>query len=380
MPPRFASHLRGTRREVLAVLGLSAASLAVRAHAAPAPAARKLRDVVKGRTIDAHAHLLPAGWFKRAAPAPITKERAILAAKSGYIPIDDPATLVDQNWERLQAYDAAVRDGSMAATAAFLVGEMDRAGIDLAVTLYIDEINRPYRREYAVTLDKILEDCAWLNTKYAGRFVNYFGVDPRRGKEGVALLERAVKDYGFRGMGEWITQFWKVFPNDREVAYPYLQKCVELGIPFANNGTGPEPTEAPAVFEQVLTDFPTLKVIHAGAGMMTDKEKAASGGERLPYEFLNLAAKHRNFYLDLDDWERHDEPGLKYVFAFLRAAFDSPAAARVMFGSDFPVWAPVYSQADWVETLLNKAEGLGFKFSDKEWGLFFSQNAADLLG
>jgi len=345
---------------------------------------RNLRDIVSGRTVDVHTHILAPSWFGRGGQAPRVRSDAEIAAELGanpYLPLDDAAALVRANREIIDAFEVARADGSALASAAVLIAEMDRAGIDVSVCQLIDEVNRPYRRGYTVDMDTIFADLKAVSDAYPGRFIHYFGVDPRRGAEGVALLRRAVTEFGFAGMGEWITQWWRVMPTDRDVCYPYFEACVDLGIPYVNNGSGPDLSQAPEVFEQVLTDFPTLKVVNAAAGVMTDKELAEDPARAtLPNRLLQVAERHENFYLDIDDWQRLDAAGNSRTLSFLRRALDGPAGDRIMFGTDFPIFTQIVPAATWVNTLIDGAGSSTDVLSDDDIDRLFSRNPLAFLG
>lgn len=376
--------MRPSRRHVLgsALAALLAASPAARATAARG--ARKLRDVVRGTpTIDVHAHLVPPGWFGptgRPAPALTRAQLAAQIARNPYIPVPDAEGIVAREFDRLMRFERARFDGTIETSTAVLISEMDAAGIDVAVNQCMDEFAQPFGRTYVVPVERTLEDVARMAAAHPGRLVNFFGVDPRRGKAGLALMRRAVAQWGVCGMGEWLTNRWNIFPTDRALAYPFFELCAELGIPYGNNGSGPYETQRPEVFETVLRDFPTLKIVHQAAGLLTDAERAKHPDlVDLPYRLLDLAEKHANFHLDIDDWQRLDDAGKARTFAFLRRAFDGPARDRIMFGTDFPVFTRPVSAAYFIGSLLNDGERLGATLTDAEFRMFFSTNALRFL-
>ena len=334
-------------------------------------------------TIDVHAHLVPPAWFgaaPRPAPSYSREELAAQIARFPYIPIGDPTELVDREYDRLMRFEAARFDGTIETSTAFLISEMDAAGIDVAVNNCLDEFSQPYGRVYSVPVERTLEDIARMAEAHPGRLVNFFGVDPHRGAAGLTLMRRAVTEFGCCGMGEWLTDQWKILPSDREIAYPFLALCEELKIPFGNNGSGSKPSQTPTVFEQILKDFPKLKVVHQAAGLLTDEERAAAPEEAdLPYRLLALAERYENFWLDVDDWQRRDDEGKTRLFRFLRRAFDGPAANRIMFGTDFPVFTRPVSAAYYVDSILNDSARLGVELRDGELARFFSTNALSLL-
>lgn len=365
-----------------ALAGLCGAAISPAVRAAPAT--RSLKALIPNSpTVDVHAHLVPPAWFgavPRPAPSYTRADFAAQLARYPYIPIPDPAALVKDDFERLQRFEAARFDGTIETSTAVLMSEMDSAGIDIAVNHCMDEYSRPYGREYAVPVERTLEDIARMAEAHPGRLVNFFGVDPRRGAEGLALLRVAVTRYGCAGMGEWLTDQWNIMPNDRALAYPFLALCDELQIPYGNNGSGPSPSQAPMVFEQILRDFPRLKVVHQASGLLTDTEREAHPDLKdLPYQLLALAEKYGNFWLDIDDWQRLDDPGKLRMFRFLQRAFAGPAAGRIMFGTDFPVFTRPVSAAYFVSSILNDGERLGIALRDEDLVGFFSTNALRFL-
>lgn len=366
------------------IAGCPACARAARAKPLEPGASRTLKSIVAGPTFDVHTHILAPSWFGRGGQPPrVRTEREIAAevAASPFLSVPDPLALVRANRDVIDAFEVARANGSAMASAAMLISEMDSAGIDVAVCQLIDEVNRPYRRGYTVDMDVIFADLKAVSEAYPGRFIHYFGVDPRRGRDGVALLRRAVADYGFAGMGEWITQWWRVTPTDRAICYPYFEACVELGIPYVNNGSGPDPTQAPEVFEQVLRDFPTLKVVNAAAGFMTERELAEDPQRAVITDrLLEVAARHDNFYLDIDDWQSIDERGLSKTLSFLRRALDGPAGDRILFGTDFPVFTQLVPAGDWVTALLSDTPNDATPLSDVDVRRLFSKNPATFLG
>ena len=369
------------RRQALGLAGWLGLAAATSSFAAGGP--RKLKDVVRSRTFDVHAHLVPPAWFGRGGQRPrkLSRDQWIKElASNPYIVVPDAAAIVDARLPELEAFEAARAGGSVEASAAVLIAEMDRAGIDTSICMLMDELNRPFRRVATVSIESMLSDVQRMAALYPGRIVNFFGVDPRRGAGGVALLRRSVEEFGVCGMGEWLTHRWGVSPDDRERSYPYLEACVDLGIPYANNGSGPDPTHSIAVFSNVLRDFPKLKMVHAAAGVMTEQELREDPSRiKLSTELLRLSERNANFYLDMDDWQRLDLPGQRRALTFLRRALDGPARDRIMFGTDFPVFTQVMNARDWVGVFVDRAAGLGVRFRNSELEAFFSRNALRYL-
>jgi predicted TIM-barrel fold metal-dependent hydrolase len=65
---------------------------------------------------------------------------------------------------------------------------------------------------------------------------------------------------------------------------------------------------------------------------------------------------------------------------FVRRALSGPARRRIMFGSDYPVFANLYTERDWIELVLQEAQNEGQPFPEEDLLLFFSENALRFLG
>ncbi len=227
--------------------------------------------------------------------------------------------------------------------------------------------------------ERSLRALARVSEQFPGRFVNFAGIDLRRGAAGVPLLEKAVKEHGFKGCGEITTTLWQTPPDDRERAYPYYETAQGLGIPVMIDCTMDRGFTEPRMYEQVAKDFPKLRIGLGGAGIRVAPVERE--GNKVPASDVirELAEKYSNLYLDLDDWQVADEKGALRFLRYLRRALDGPARRRIMFGSDYPVFAWMYTQKGWIEFLLDHMAKKAVSFTDEELGLFFSRNALDYL-
>lgn len=77
-------------------------------------------------------------------------------------------------------------------TAELVVDQMNHAQVDKAVIMTI--VYAPAVNPHA------LEDTAAAVERYAQRLIGFIGVHPWYGDEAVALVRRAVTDFGFRGV------------------------------------------------------------------------------------------------------------------------------------------------------------------------------------
>lgn len=247
---------------------------------------------------------------------------------------------------------------------------MNAAGIDIAIlhAMDYDYTGQKLRVPHAEQVARL----AAIRDAHPGRFILFAGIDPRRGRAGVDLLERLVKEHGVAGVGEFAPHFFGFPPNDRERCYPLYEKCVELNIPLATNTSIVASSVSrycdPIHFEDVGIDFPDLYVSFTSAGLPHWRDTA-----------LALAANKHNFFLDVGDWQAavwSDPVG--EVLRFVRRALDA-CPHRIMFGSDFPVYYAAYSERAWVEVFTVEARRHGISFTDEELHLFFSDNAQEFL-
>lgn len=98
---------------------------------------------------------------------------------------------------------------------------MDTAGVDkLCLSAW-------YRPGQAVISNEMIYEWTKL---YPERFIGIGGVDLLQPRQACLELEKAVKDFGFKGL-RVVPWLWKLPPNDKHY-FPLFVKCIELGIPF----------------------------------------------------------------------------------------------------------------------------------------------------
>ena len=150
-----------------------------------------------------------------------------------------------------------------------------------------------------------------------------YGVNPRRGMEGVAGLERAVREHGFRGMHIHPHGFG--FPPNHQYYFPYYAKCHELGV-AAVISMGhtldfmPIEPGRPIYLDDVALYFPGLKIVCAHTGWPWVEEAIA------------LASKHPHVYLGTSAYAP------KYWRPELVRFIDSRRGRdKVLWGTDWPL-------------------------------------------
>ena len=372
---------RWSRRDLLKVTALTVAGTLVgplRVLASQNVPLLKRR--VPGITWNTHVHLVDPNWWAGEPNSPRrTREDAQRLAKQ-YVEREGAAIPADEKDDYIRRATKRYSPSNLAEVADNFVAYMDAAGIDKTIALFVDQsfVAGAGGRQFQIPYEKVLEEAReFVLGRYPDRFIAYAGINPLRGKTGVALLERAVTEFGFSGMGEWVSQQWGVMATDRPTCYPMFEKCVELGIPFVPNCESANPECDPGLFAQVATDFPTLRINLGGAGHPRSAERQR-GTAMLdwPDKALQVAADHEHVYLDVGDWQTR-EPALILEFRqFVHRALQGQAGGKIMFGSDHPVYAVMYTEAEWIDTLI---DGPGPTLTDRDLERLFSSNPASFL-
>jgi predicted TIM-barrel fold metal-dependent hydrolase len=171
------------------------------------------------------------------------------------------------------------------------------------------------------------------------RFVAFSNVDPRRGKEGLDLFEKAVREWGFCGMKLYPPCGYA--PNDQAL-FPFYEICRQFHLPVLTH-IGPTSSTLsfrntqPWDVDDAAFQFPEVNFILGHAGVMH-------------YEQAGLLAQYRpNVYLDLSGFQvavnRHE------FNAIMAWHISHGLTKKLLFGSDWPIYRFWGSQKYWVEAL-----------------------------
>ncbi|WP_461199453.1 amidohydrolase family protein [Enterococcus sp. N249-2] len=181
------------------------------------------------------------------------------------------------------------------------------------------------------------EEIAQLTALAPELFVGFATADPRN-PSAASVLRKAFIELDLQGFMV-DTAKWKIYPNDERL-YPLYQICSELGRPIIfHSGLSLESNAhskyaQPILFEEVLQEFPDVKMCFAHFGWPWHNETAA-----LLIKYPNAYANTAMMYM-----------GSSYQM--MRQVFkqDFPLSAlihnfpdKIMFGSDSPRIRPVRS-------------------------------------
>jgi predicted TIM-barrel fold metal-dependent hydrolase len=268
-----------------------------------------------------------------------------------------------------------VMPGSSDPTGEYLIADMDRAGIDVAVAMSVD-FGVGTGQEQTTPLEVVFETHAELTRKYPGRFYAFFGMDPRR-PGAPEMFRRALTEWGYKGLKMYPGSGY--YPYD-EICHPYYRICVEYGVPVLYH-TAPTqwpftPRYAhPTNLGDVQRLFPDLQIIFGH-----------SGGNTWWREATATAAGHWSSYLELSHFARRSatDPGKMYhVLGQMR---DEVGAHRLLYASDFAAGPAMSGPNAWLlpwiqffKELPEKAAEHGVSFTPEERDLILGGNAARLL-
>jgi uncharacterized protein len=250
-----------------------------------------------------------------------------------------------------------------------LIARMDEAGVDKTFILALDwgyGIG-----EAKKSVDEINRFYGSVARTFPDRIVAFAGVDPRR-PGAVEILDRAVNDYGCRGLKYHPTSG---FYPDGEESYRVLAKAQELGLPLISHlGPISKPLKSkyaqPVYLEAVVSDFPRLIIVGAHLGLCWWPE------------LVNLiAAKETTFYSDISGWQGQARRNFGVVCQTLREAFDQASAEKFLWGTDNPILEGVISTKQWLQIFrdLPKNAPDGLTFSREEIEALLGGNAEKIL-
>ncbi len=199
------------------------------------------------------------------------------------------------------------------------IAMMDRLGIE---KVCVPALKQAFYRKNKMGADFAYEEIAELVRAYPDRIVGLAGINPFERMQGVRQLERAVREYGFRGAH--IHPYGFGLPLNAAEWYPFYAKCAELDIPIVIQ-TGhsaefmPSACGRPILLDDVALYFPELRLV------------AAHTGWPWVEELIALAWKHPNVYIAVSGHAP------KYWDKSLVHFLNSRGIGKVMWGTDYPL-------------------------------------------
>ena len=245
-----------------------------------------------------------------------------------------------------------------------LVAEMADAGIVKSVLLIADFTYA--LRDCVLTIEESFQKHREVLSRHPGKFEIFGGVDPRWGKDGLALFERSLAEFGFRGLKLYPPCGFS--PSDRTL-FPYYELCAHYHVPVLLHIGPTSPVldftfSSPFLLDEAARLFPSVNFI------------LAHGAVSFVEECTMMCRFRPNVYLDISGFEA--TLGYDPSASAIKAITSIGLNHKILFGTDFPVFRLQGEQETFVETLIAEGGPLS-DLNEREKSLIFNGNAERLL-
>jgi predicted TIM-barrel fold metal-dependent hydrolase len=177
------------------------------------------------------------------------------------------------------------------------------------------------------------EEIAELANQHKDVAIPFASVNPHRGKDGVLLAKKLIREYGVKGF-KFHPSVQDFSPND-PIAYPLYEVIAGAKLPAifhtgqtgvgagTRGGGGVRLKYAnPMLLDDVAVDFPDMPIIMAHPSFPWQEEA------------LSVATHKPQVYIDLSGWSP------KYFPPILVQYINTLLKDKMLFGSDYPVLSP----------------------------------------
>lgn len=245
-----------------------------------------------------------------------------------------------------------------------LVAEMTRAGISKSILLIADFTYA--LKDCVLTIEESFARHRDVLLRHPGKFEVFGGVDPRWGKDGLALFERSLIEFGFRG--------FKVYPPcgfspSDPALFPFYQLCADHQVPVLVHIGPTSPVldfsvSSPWLIDEAARRFPSVNFI------------LAHGAISFVEECVMMCRFRPNVYLDISGYQTTlgYDPSAQCVKNIVSLGINH----KVLFGTDFPVFRLQGEQSDFLKPLLCENGALA-ELNERERSLVLHKNVERLL-
>lgn len=245
-----------------------------------------------------------------------------------------------------------------------LVAEMEEANIEKSILLAVDFSYA--LKDCSLTIEELFYKHRDVLARHTDKFEVFGGVDPRWGRDGVALFERSLVEFGFRG--------FKVYPPcgfspSDSALFPFYELCAQHQVPVVVHIGPTSPvlsfnTSNPFLLDEAARLFPSVNFIIAHGSVSFTEECAMMCGFR------------PNVYLDISGYQ-----GLLRTDSgrAVKTVVSRGINHKILFGTDWPVFRLQGNQQTFIEAV-TREDGPLSELSDAEKALILHENAERLLG
>jgi predicted TIM-barrel fold metal-dependent hydrolase len=243
-----------------------------------------------------------------------------------------------------------------------LAAEMEEAGISKSILLIADFTYAV--KDCLLTIEESFNKHREVLGRHPGKFEVFGGVDPRWGKDGVALFERSLSEFGFCGL--------KVYPPcgfspSDPALFPYYELCAEYRVPVVVHIGPTSPTlsfewGSPFLLDQAARKFSTVNFI------------LAHGSVNFTEECAMMCRFRPNIFLDISAFQNLLEDNA----AALKKTISQGINHKVLFATDWPVFRLQGKQRRFVEIATGEPGPLS-NLNHHEKSCIFHENIDRLL-
>ncbi len=256
-----------------------------------------------------------------------------------------------------------------------LIKNMDNTGIDKALTMGVDLGFNPDIGEAKMSVEEMNQWVADQVAPYSDRLYALCAVDPRRGEQAIKLVEKAVDEWGMVGIKFYPPAGF--FP-DNPTFYPLYERMVELDIALHSHSSVASFTPCaakyadPIYLDSIASRFPDLKInmIHMG-------------GMNNIFKCVELMYSRPNLYADITGQQQSgyfmEERFLRTLGDILNTPSLYTIKDRIMFGTDWPLFADDSSWVDFVTNIPERAKKYGIRIKQRDIKNILGENAKKFL-
>jgi uncharacterized protein len=246
-----------------------------------------------------------------------------------------------------------------------LVAEMAEGGIRKSILLIADFTYA--LKDCKLTIEESFAKHREVLRRHPEKFEVFGGVDPRWGKDGLALFERSLSEFGFRG--------FKVYPPcgfspSDPALFPFYELCAHYHVPVLLHIGPTSPVldfsvSSPFLIDEAARLFPSVNFI------------LAHGAVSFVEECVMLCRFRPNVYLDISAYQA--TLGYDPAASAVRHIVSVGITHKVLFGTDFPVFRLQGEQKDFVQVLTGE-DGALSDLNEREQSMVLHQNIERLIG